>query len=80
MTARFRQTSAGGVPPAEASGWRGQERMRFGYDLPSPILVIADRFYVYYVDKQLAEMSGELKSTPAWFLLLTPFDDLVVTR
>jgi len=58
-------------------------RMRFEYDLPSPILLIADRFYVYYVDKQLAEMSKVgLKSTPAWFLLREPitFDDLIVTR
>ena len=56
--------------------------MRFEYDLPSPILLIADRFYVYYVDKQLSEMSKVgLKSTPAWFLLREPitFDDLVVT-
>ena len=57
--------------------------MRFEFDPPSPILLIADRFYVYYVDKQLAEMSKVgLKSTPAWFLLRDPitFDDLVVNR
>jgi len=50
---------------------------------PTPILLIADRFYVYYVDTQLAEMSKVgLKFTPAWFLLRVPisFDDLVVTR
>jgi outer membrane lipoprotein-sorting protein len=58
-------------------------RMRFEYDPPSPILLIADQFYVYYVDKQLAQMSKVgLKSTPAWFLLRDPvtFDDLIVTR
>jgi len=58
-------------------------RMRFEYDPPSPILLIADQFYVYFVDKQLAEMSKVgLKSTPAWFLLRDPitFDDLLVTR
>lgn len=57
--------------------------MRFQYDPPSPILLLADRFYVYYVDQQLAEVSQVgLKSTPAWFLLRAPvsFDDLVVTR
>jgi outer membrane lipoprotein-sorting protein len=83
MTARFRQTSAGGGA-ASGSLWLARPgRMRFEYDLPSPILLIADRFYVYYVDKQLAEMSKVgLKSTPAWFLLRDPitFDDLVVTR
>ena len=58
-------------------------RMRFEYDPPSPILLIADRFYVYYVDKQLAQMSKVgLKSTPAWFLLRDPitFDDLLIKR
>jgi outer membrane lipoprotein-sorting protein len=83
MTARFRQYSANG---GTASGWLWMERpgrMRFQYDPPSPILLLADRFYVYYVDTQLAEVSQVgLKSTPAWFLLRTPvsFDDLVVTR
>jgi outer membrane lipoprotein-sorting protein len=82
MTARFRQISSGGV--ASGSLWLARPgRMRFEYDPPSPILLIADRFYVYYVDKQLAEMSKVgLKSTPAWFLLRDPisFDDLIVTR
>jgi outer membrane lipoprotein-sorting protein len=83
MTARFRQHSSGGGA-AGGSLWLARPgRMRFEYDPPSPILLIADRFYVYYVDKQLAEMSKVgLKSTPAWFLLREPvtFDDLVVTR
>jgi len=82
MTARFRQISSGGV--VSGSLWLARPgRMRFEYDPPSPILLIADRFYVYYVDKQLAEMSKVgLKSTPAWFLLRDPitFDDLIVTR
>jgi outer membrane lipoprotein-sorting protein len=83
MTARFRQSSSGGGT-ATGSLWMARPgRMRFEYDPPSPILLIADRFYVYYVDKQLAEMSKVgLKSTPAWFLLRDPvtFDDLVITR
>jgi outer membrane lipoprotein-sorting protein len=83
MTARFHQYSANG---GTASGWLWMERpgrMRFQYDPPSPILLLADRFYVYYVDTQLAEVSQVgLKSTPAWFLLRVPisFADLVVTR
>ena len=58
-------------------------RMRFEYDLPSPILLLADMFYVYYIDKELVQMSKVgLKSTPAWLLLRDPitFSDLVVTR
>jgi outer membrane lipoprotein-sorting protein len=83
MTARFRQASSSG-DTATGSLWMARPgRMRFEYDSPSPILLIADRFYVYYVDKQLAEMSKVgLKSTPAWFLLRDPitFDDLVINR
>jgi outer membrane lipoprotein-sorting protein len=83
MTARFRQSSAGGGT-ATGSLWMARPgRMRFEYDPPSPILLIADRFYVYYVDKQLAQMSKVgLKSTPAWFLLRDPiaFDDLLIKR
>ena len=83
MTARFRQSSAAGGT-ASGSLWMARPgRMRFEYDPPSPVLLISDRFYVYYVDKQLAQMSKVgLKSTPAWFLLRDPitFDDLLVTR
>jgi outer membrane lipoprotein-sorting protein len=83
MTARFHQYSANG---GTAKGWLWMERpgrMRFQYDPPTPILLLADRFYVYYVDTQLAEMSKVgLKFTPAWFLLRVPisFNDLIVTR
>jgi outer membrane lipoprotein-sorting protein len=82
MYARFQQYSSNG---GTASGQMWMERpgrMRFEYNPPSPILLIADRFYVYYVDKQLVEMQQVgLKSTPAWLLLRDPitFDDLIVT-
>jgi outer membrane lipoprotein-sorting protein len=83
MTARFRQLSSNGGT-ATGSLWMARPgRMRFEYDAPSPILLIADRFYVYFVDKQLAQMSKVgLKSTPAWFLLRDPitFDDLLIKR
>jgi outer membrane lipoprotein-sorting protein len=83
MTARFRQSSSNGGT-ATGSLWMARPgRMRFEYDAPSPILLIADRFYVYLVDKQLAQMSKVgLKSTPAWFLLRDPitFDDLLIQR
>lgn len=83
MTARFHQRAADG---GTAAGWLWMERpgrMRFQYDAPNPILLIADRFYVYYIDTQLAEVSQVgLKSTPAWFFLRVPisFTDLEVTR
>lgn len=83
MYARFRQVSSGGGTATGQLWMERPGRMRFEYDLPSPILLLADRFYVYYVDKELAEVSQVgLKSTPAWLLLRDPitFSDLVVTR
>jgi outer membrane lipoprotein-sorting protein len=84
MTARFEQVSSDG---RTAGGWLWLDRpgrMRFEYDPPSPILLIANRFYIYYIDKALAQVSQVgLQSTPAWFLLRDPirFDDkLVITR
>lgn len=83
MAGRFRQIASDGTTAAGSLWMVRPGRMRFEYDPPSPILLIADQSYVYYVDKQLAQMSKVgLKSTPAWFLLRDPitFDDLVVTR
>ncbi|MBV8934933.1 MAG: outer membrane lipoprotein carrier protein LolA [Alphaproteobacteria bacterium] len=83
MYAKFQQVSGGG---GRATGqlWMARPgRMRFEYDPPSPILLLADMFYVYYVDKELVQMSKVgLKSTPAWLLLRDPitFSDLIVTR
>ena len=83
MYAKFQQVSGSG---GRATGqlWMARPgRMRFEYDPPSPILLLADMFYVYYVDKELVQMSKVgLKSTPAWLLLRDPitFSDLIVTR
>jgi outer membrane lipoprotein-sorting protein len=83
MYARFQQVSSQGAT-AKGQLWMARPgRMRFEYDPPSPIILLADMFYVYYVDKELAEMSKVgLKSTPAWLLLRDPitFSDLIVTR
>jgi outer membrane lipoprotein-sorting protein len=82
MYAKFRQVSSGGSATGQV--WMARPgRMRFEYDPPSPILLLADMFYVYYVDKELIQMSKVgLKSTPAWLLLRDPitFADLIVTR
>ncbi len=82
MYARFYQYSVNGGTASGQVWMERPGRMRFEYNPPSPILLIADRFYVYYIDKQLAEMQKVgLKSTPAWLLLRDPitFDDLIVT-
>jgi outer membrane lipoprotein-sorting protein len=79
MYAKFRQVASGGGI-ATGQLWMARPgRMRFEYDPPSPILLLADTFYVYYVDKELIQMSKVgLKSTPAWLLLRDPitFNDL----
>ena len=83
MMARFEQVAADGSTATGRVWMERPGRMRFEYDPPSPILLLADRFYVYYVDKQLQEMQKVgLKFTPAWFLLRDPisFADLEVTH
>src|SRR5215467_14246294 len=83
MYARFQQVSSNGGTAGGQLWMARPGRMRFEYDPPSPILLLADTFYVYYIDKQLVEMSKVgLKSTPAWLLLRDPvtFNDLIITR
>jgi outer membrane lipoprotein-sorting protein len=83
MYAKFRQVAPGGGI-ATGQLWMARPgRMRFEYDPPTQILLLADMFYVYYVDKELIQTSKVgLKSTPAWLLLRDPitFSDLIVTR
>lgn len=82
MYAQFHQYSANGGTATGRMWMDRPGRMRFEYNPPSPILLLADRFYVYYIDKQLAEVQQVgLTSTPAWLLLREPvtFEDLIVT-
>ena len=45
-------------------------RLRFEYDPPEPILLIADGFYLIYIDKDLDQVTHVfLKNTPISFLL-----------
>jgi outer membrane lipoprotein-sorting protein len=84
MTARFQQTANnGGVSTGHL--WVARPgRMRFEYDPPTPITLLADSASVYYWDKQLNQTSKyELRETPAWFFLRDPISfgaDVVVTR
>ena len=59
-------------------------KMRFEYDKPTPIAMLADAAYVFYWDKELQQTSKvELRSTPAWFILRDPISfgpDVIVTR
>jgi outer membrane lipoprotein-sorting protein len=84
MTAHFRQTANnGGVSTGRL--WVARPgRMRFEYEPPTPITLLADSASVYYWDQQLNQTSKyELRDTPAWFFLRDPISfgpDVVVTR
>lgn len=84
MTAHFQQATASGGA-ATGSVWLSRPgKMRFQYDPPNELLLLADAFYIYSWDPDLKQMSKVgLKSTPAWFLLREPIsftDGVVVTR
>jgi outer membrane lipoprotein-sorting protein len=84
MTARFQQVANnGGVSTGQV--WVARPgRMRFEYDPPTAITLLADSASVYYWDKQLNQTSKyELRQTPAWFFLRDPISfgaDVIVTR
>src|ERR1700743_3442033 len=84
MTARFAQAAASGGT-ATGSVWLARPgKMRFQYDPPNELLLLADMFYLYSWDPDLKTMNKVgLKSTPAWFLLRQPIsfvDGVTVTR
>jgi outer membrane lipoprotein-sorting protein len=84
MTAKFHQAVAKG---GDATGnvWVARPgKMRFQYDPPNELLMLADAFYIYSWDPELKSMNKVgLRSTPAWFLLRDPISftgDVAVTR
>lgn len=84
MTAHFAQTTANGGA-ATGSVWLARPgKMRFQYDPPNELLLLADAFYLYSWDPELKQMNKVgLKSTPAWFLLRQPIsftDGVTVTH
>ena len=84
MTARFQQiANNGGLSTGQV--WVARPgRMRFEYEPPNPITLLADSTSVYYWDKQLNQTSKyDLRATPAWFFLRDPINfgaDVIVTR
>jgi outer membrane lipoprotein-sorting protein len=82
MTARFQQFASNGTSTGRL--WIARPgRMRFEYDPPTQIALLADAQSVYYWDKELNQTSKyELRQTPAWFFLRDPISfggDVVVT-
>ena len=84
MTAHFQQATASGGAAAGSLWVARPGKMRFQYDPPNELLLLADAFYIYSWDPDLKQMTKVgLKSTPAWFLLRQPIsftDGVVVTR
>jgi outer membrane lipoprotein-sorting protein len=83
MQTRFVQTDGNGGL-ARGTFWLHRPgRLRFEYDPPVPILVIARSDFLVHYDKELREANYlSQKDTPAWFLLadkVTWDDDFTVT-
>lgn len=84
MTAEFQQVANNGALSTGRVWVKRPGRMRFEYNPPHPIILLADSNSMYYWDKELNQISKyELRSTPAWFFLRDPISfgsDVVVTR
>jgi outer membrane lipoprotein-sorting protein len=84
MTAHFQQIASNGGMSTGRLWVARPGRMRFEYDRPNPITMLADSTSMYYWDKELNQVSKyELKSTPAWFFLRDPISfgaDVIITR
>jgi outer membrane lipoprotein-sorting protein len=83
LKARFQQYASNGYSSGEVLVAR-PGRMRFEYDPPAGITLLADSESIYYFDRNLGQTSKyELRSTPAWFFLKDPINfgpDVIVTR
>jgi outer membrane lipoprotein-sorting protein len=84
MTAKFQQVASNGAVSSGRLWVSRPGRMRFEYDRPNTLALLADAGYVYQWDKELQQTTKiELRSTPAWFFLRDTINfgpDIVVTR
>jgi outer membrane lipoprotein-sorting protein len=83
MSARFQQFSNNGGTATGVLYLSRPGHMRFEYDAPTPILLVADGMFVIYYDKSLNQTSYlPIGSTPAWFLLRDniTLNDVTVTK
>jgi outer membrane lipoprotein-sorting protein len=84
LSSRFQQSSGEG---SQATGqlWLARPgRMRFEYDPPVPLLLVANGNNIFYYDKELQQVSElRVSETPAGFLLrdqITLSGDVTLTR
>ena len=84
MSARFQQVANNGGVSSGRLWVSRPGRMRFEYEQPATLALLADAGYVYQWDKELKQTAKvELRSTPAWFILRDPITfggDVIVTR
>ncbi len=84
LSARFQQFAGDGGMAGGQLVVARPGRMRFEYDKPSPILLLADGTFVVYIDNQLKQVSYlPIGSTPAWFLLrdnISLADGVTITK
>ena len=84
MTARFQQAASNGAVSSGRLWVSRPGRMRFEYERPNTLALLADSGLVYQWDKDLKQTTKvELRSTPAWFILRDPItfgSEVVVTR
>src|SRR5260370_25941627 len=84
LAARFQQFAADGGMAGGQLVVARPGHMRFEYDKPSPILLLADGTFVVSIDNQLKQGSYlPIGPTPAWFLprgTISPTDGGTLTK
>src|SRR5258708_24601154 len=84
MRAKYEEFGSNGAVSSGRLWVSRPGRMRFEYDRPNTLALLADAGFVYQWDKELQQTTKiELRSTPAWFFLRDTINfgpDIVVTR
>ena len=66
----FRQSDSAGNQASGRFWLHRPHRLRFEYDAPNPILIVARGSFLVHFDKELKEANDlDQEDTPAWFLL-----------
>jgi outer membrane lipoprotein-sorting protein len=75
LQARFVQTNPDGSPATGTLSVRRPGRLRFEYDTPTPVLIVADGTTVAIQDTELETVDRvPIRSTPLWWILKSDVD------
>ena len=83
LEAAFQQLDGRGTPATGRFWLHRPNRLRFEYDPPNPILIVARGSFLVHFDKELKESHYlDQDDTPAWFLLSkeVQFDENVIIQ